>query len=115
MALPLGENRHQHVGSGDFIATGGLDMNDRPLNDPLEPGGRLRVLPIVGNEIGKLVVDVILEIVPQYVEIDAAGTHHGSSILVVDKREEEMFQGCIFMAAFIGDGERTMKRLLETA
>jgi hypothetical protein len=65
MALALGEDRHQHVGAGDFLAARGLDMDGGALDHALEAGGRLRIADAVADEAGKLVVDVAAEITPQ--------------------------------------------------
>ena len=115
MALPFGEDSDQHVGARHLVTAGRLDVDHRPLDDALEAGGRFGVLAIVRDEIGKLIVDVVLEIMTKDVEIDAARAHDGCRILVVDEREEKVLEGCIFVATLIGNGERTMKRLFETA
>ena len=41
VALALGEDRHQDVGSGHFLATRGLHMDNRALDDALKAGGGL--------------------------------------------------------------------------
>jgi len=37
VALALGKDRHQHIGAGDFLAAGGLHVNDRALDHALDP------------------------------------------------------------------------------
>src|SRR3546814_3689353 len=44
MALALGEDRHQHVGAGHFLAARRLDMEQRALHGALEAERRLGVL-----------------------------------------------------------------------
>ena len=80
-------------------------MDHRALDDALEAGGRLGIVASVGDEIGQFRVDVIDEIAPEQVEIDAAGTHHRGRILVVDQREQEVFEGGVFVTALIGQSQ----------
>ena len=44
MAFALREDRDQHVGAGDFLAAGRLDMNHRALDHALKASGRLGVV-----------------------------------------------------------------------
>ena len=40
MALTLGENRDEHIGTGHFLAARRLHMDDGTLDDPLESSPR---------------------------------------------------------------------------
>jgi hypothetical protein len=90
-------------------------MNDRALDHALEAGRRLGILTSIGNKVGELAVYVIDEVSAEHIEIDVAGPHHGSGILVVDQCEEKVFEGCIFMAALAGESESSVKGLFKTA
>jgi len=43
VAIALGKQRDQHVGAGDGVLAGGLDVQDRALDHPLEARCRLRI------------------------------------------------------------------------
>ena len=60
-------------------------------------------------------VDVVGQAAAQHVEIDIAGLHHRGGVLVVDQRQQQMLERRIFVAAFIGEGQRAMEGLFETA
>jgi hypothetical protein len=61
-----------------------------------------------GDEIGKLVVDIIQDLAAQAVEVDAARAKYGDSILILGKRQQQMFERRIFVVALIGVGESPM-------
>jgi hypothetical protein len=84
-------------------------MYDGALDDALEACRRLGLLDIINDEIGKLVVDIALEIAAQDVDVDAASTHHGRGVLVVGQSEQKVLQSSIFVAALVGDGERAVE------
>ena len=90
-------------------------MDHGPLDHALEAGGRLGILASIGHEIGKFAVDVIDQVTAENIEIDIAGPHDGRSILVVDQGQEEVFEGCVFVAALARKSERSVKGLFETA
>jgi hypothetical protein len=90
-------------------------MDHRALDDALEPGSRLGVVAIVDHQARELVVDIVLEAAPQDVEIDAAGTHDGRRVLVVHQGEQQVLERGIFVAALIGERQRAVEGLFETA
>ena len=102
MALPLGEDRHQHIGAGHLLAARGLHMGDGAVNHALEAGGRLGVVVRIEHEPGELVVEIAGELVPQQIEIDVAGAHHRRGVAVVDQRQEQMLERRIFVTALVG-------------
>ncbi len=115
VALALGENGDQHIGAGHLLAARGLHMNDGALDNALEAGGGLRVLAGIGNQVGEIVVDIVLEAAAQRADIDIAGAHHRGSVLVVGERQQQMFQRGVFVMPLIGDRQRPVQGLLETA
>ncbi len=115
VALALGKDGNQHVGAGDLLAAGRLHMDDGALDDPLEAGGGFGILARAGRQIGQLRVDIFDQAAPQHVEIDVAGTHHRGGVLIVDQRQQQMFQRGIFLMALAGESQRLMKGLLKTA
>jgi hypothetical protein len=90
-------------------------VDHRPLDHALETGCGLGILAPIGNEVGELAVYIIDEIAAQDVEIDIARAHDGGGILVVDKGEEKVFEGCVFVAALARESEGSMKGLFKTA
>jgi hypothetical protein len=90
-------------------------VNRRPLQHALEAGRRLRVVAMGGNEIGQLVIDIIQDLAAQPVELDAARAQYGDGILILGKRQQQMFERRIFVTALIGVGESPMQRLFEIA
>ncbi len=115
VALALGEDRHQHVGAGDFLAARRLHVDDRALDHALEAGGRLAILGAVGDQVFQLGFEIGDQAAAQLVEIDVAGAHHGRSILVVDQRQQQMLERRVFVMTFVGECKGAVKRLLEAA
>ena len=115
MALPLGKHGNEHIGARHLFPAGRLDVNDRALDHALETGCGLGILTIVHDKAGKLIVDVIDELLAKQVHIDITGPHHGCGVLVVHQREKQMFQRRIFVMALIGERQCAVKALFETA
>ena len=93
MAVALGEQRHQHVGAGHFLAARRLDMDGGALDDALEAGGRQRLARVLGDDALEAVVDEGLEIVPQAVDIDAAGLENRHRVVVLGHRQQQVLEG----------------------
>ena len=115
MALALGEHRDQHVSAGHLLAARRLDVNCGALQHPLEARGRLRVVAMCCDEFARLVVDVVQNLAPQTVEVDAARTQHGNHVLILGERQQEMFERGIFVPTLISVAESPMQRLFEIA
>ena len=115
VALALGKQRDQHVGAGDVVAARRLDVQDRALDDALEPAGRGRIGAAVGDQSAKLVVEIVLDAGAQLVAVDAAGGHHLRRMLVVDQRDQQMLEGRIFVAAPAGFAQRVVQGFFEFA
>ena len=115
VALALGEDRDQHVGAGHLLAAGGLHMDHRALDHALEAGGGLGILGAVGDQVFELGFEIGDEAAAQLVEVDVAGAHHRGGVLIVDQRQQKVFQGRVFVVALVGEGERPVERLLEAA
>jgi hypothetical protein len=115
VALALGKDRHEHVRSGHLLPTGGLHMDDRALDDPLESCGGLGVLAPVGDQVRQLRVHVLDEVAAQDFEIDIAGPHDRSGILIVDESKEEVFEGGVFVPPLPSESEGSVKGLFKAA
>ena len=115
MALALGEDGDEDVGAGHLLPPGGLDVDHRALDHPLEAGRGLRILPAIGDQVGELRIDIFDEVAAQEVEVDIAGPHHGRGVLIVDQRQKKMLQRRIFVPALACQGKRAMEGLFKTA
>ena len=113
MALAFAEQRHQHVGAGDLVAAGGLDMDGGALHHPLEAGGRLGVARPVGGQACEVLVKELGQIRAQLVEVDAAGAQHGGRVRVVGQAQQEVLQRRVFMATLAGKRQGAVERLLK--
>ncbi len=80
-----------------------------------KPAVGFEVLVRTGGEVGELGVDVLDEIAAEDVEVDVAGPHHRRGVLVFEKRQQEMFEGCVFLVPFAGERQRLVQGLLEAA
>ena len=115
MRLALGENGDKDVRAGHFLATGRLNMERRALDDALEAIGGLGLLLAVDDQVFKFGVEVLNNGLAQRVEVDAARPQDGRRIDVVDQRQQQMFQGRVFMTALVGERQGSTKGLFERA
>ena len=114
MAFALGEEGDEHIRAGHLLASRILDVDDGTLDDPLETGGRLGVLDLFQDQAGQLVIDVFVERGAQFIDVDVAGAHDRTGVLVVAKREQQVLQRGIFVLALVGGCERAMQALFES-
>ncbi|MNE13814.1 hypothetical protein D3C80_1066640 [compost metagenome] len=89
-------------------------MDDGPLDDTLEAGGRLRVFVIAGHEVGKFVIDIIGNGLAQVFKVDVTSAHDRRRVRVINQREKQMFERGIFMMPLVGEGQCLMQRLFKT-
>ena len=113
VAVALGEQRHQHVGAGHFLAARRLDMDGGALDDALEAGGRQRLTRRLCDDAFQTIVDEGFEIVPQAVDIDTAGLEHGRRILVLRHRQQQVLERGVLVPALARQGEGSVEGLLE--
>jgi hypothetical protein len=67
------------------------------------------------DEVGELIVNVVQYFATQAIHLDAARAQYGNRILILGKREQQMFERGIFVPTLIGLGESPMQRLFEIA
>ena len=115
MALALGEDRDQHVGAGHLLAAGRLHVDDGALDHALEPGGRLRILVAVADQVFELAFEIGGQAAAQLVEIDVAGAHDRGGVLVVDQGQQKMFERGVFVVALVGERQGAVEGLFEIA
>ena len=90
-------------------------MNRGALNDTLEARRRFRVFLVVDDEVRQVVVEIALEVVGQFVDIDATRFENRDRILILGQRHQQMFQRGVFVFAFIGLGQCAVKTFFEIA
>jgi hypothetical protein len=115
VALALGENRDEHVGAGHLVAAGRLHVNDRALDDALEAGCGLGILPAVSHKIGKLAIDVIDKVAAKNFDVDVAGAHDGCRVLIVDEGKKKVFEGRVLVSPLPCESKSSVKGLFKTA
>ena len=115
MAFALGEDRHQNIGAGHLFATGRLDVNHRALDHPLEAGGRFGIIIGIMHQVVEFGIDVLDQAAPQQVDIDIARAHHCGGVLIIEQRQQQMFERRVFLASLVCQRQRLVKRLFKTA
>ncbi len=90
-------------------------MDGGALHHALEAGGRLRVAGRSVARPGQVLVQELAQILPQLVEVDAAGAQHGGRIAVVGQAEQQVLQRRIFVPALAGERQGAVQRLFEVA
>ena len=113
VAVALGEQRHQHVGARDFLATRRLHMDRSALDHALEARGRQRLARVLGDDALQAIVDEGFEIVAQAVDVDAAGLEDGNRVVILGHRQKQVLEGGVFVAAFSGEPEGAVEGSLE--
>ena len=89
-------------------------MQDRPLDHPLESGGRGRVALFLGLQRLVFLVEILAHDIAEVAEFDPAGGHHLAGVGIVDQRQQQVLQRGIFVAALGGMRQRGMEGLFET-
>ena len=84
VALALGEDGDEHVGTRHLLAAGGLHVHHGAMDDALEAGGRLRLGRILGNQSAQVVVEIGGYARAQRVQIDGTGPHNCCRVSIVE-------------------------------
>ena len=82
------------------------------LHHTLETGGGLGLRGAVRGQAGEVLVEELGQVLPQLVEVDAAGAQDGGGIAVVRQAEQQMLKGGVFMTAVAGEREGPVECLL---
>ncbi len=92
------ENRHKHVGACDFTLTGALYVEHSTLQYPLKAQRRLSLTVLVmhGDQ-WRGGVDKLLQVMLEFVEVGAARTQNGGGSFVIQKCQQQVFDGHEFM------------------
>ena len=73
MAVPLGKKGDEHIGSGHFLLVGGLHMQNRALDDPLETQCRLGFAIMVFGDNRRVLFDKAGEFQAQCFKLSTTG------------------------------------------
>jgi hypothetical protein len=100
----LAEDRHQHVGTGDFLlaVAGALHMHDRALDHPLESERRLRVRLRIGRQDRRVVGDEVLQALAQVLDVAGTRAQHFGRRRVVEERQQQVLDGDEFVPRLPG-------------
>jgi hypothetical protein len=109
VAFALSKYRDKHIGTCDFFAARRLHMDHSPLYHPLETCRGLCLLRGLPNKICQLIVNIIREIITQFIKINATSTQDGNSVLVLRQRQQQMFKRRIFLPPFCGERQGTVE------
>ena len=90
-------------------------MDHGTLDHPLEPGRRLGILVAVRHQVVQLGLDIFDEVPADRIQIDIAGPHDGSRVLIVQKGQKQVLQRRVFLLAFIGECQSLVKGFFKTA
>jgi hypothetical protein len=95
MRILLAEDRHEHVGAGDFLlaAAGGLHVHDRALDHALEAQRRLGVDLFGAAHGGRVLADEGGQALPQVLDVGRAGAQDLGRRGVVQQREQQVLDG----------------------
>ena len=86
LAFLLAENRHQHIGAGNFTLAGALHMKNSTLQNTLKPKRWLSfALLIVNRNKWRGGVNKLAQIVPKLVQIGATSAQNRSRSLVIQQ------------------------------
>jgi hypothetical protein len=113
VAVAFGEQRHEHVGAGHFLAAGRLHMDGRALDHALEACRGQRLARRLGDDALQAIIDESLEIVAQPIDIDPARLEDGRGVIVLGHRQQQMLEGGVFVTALASQRKCAMEGLLE--
>jgi hypothetical protein len=86
-------------------------MNGRALHHALEAGGGLGIATAFRHQPGQILVQKFGQVAFQFININTAGAQHTRCIGIITKRQQQMFQRCVFMSALTSQGQGAMQRL----
>ena len=74
---------------------------------------RLGIVRRIGNQAGQFGIEIVDQVVAQLCQIDAAGAQHRNRVLILQKRQQQVFQRGEFVAAFTGEAQGPLERFLK--
>jgi hypothetical protein len=89
----LAEDRHQHVGAGDFLLARGLHVQDRALDHALETQRGLGVDLVRAFDARGVFFDEVGQLAAQFVDVGGAGLQHLCGGRVVQQGKQKMLHG----------------------
>ena len=107
--LLFAEDRHQHIGHGDFFLAARLHVKHGPLQHPLEPQRRLHVAVLAGRQPRRGLIDELLQFGLELGGVRAAGLQYFPDLGSIHDREQQMLDGHEFMPRLARAGKRIVQ------
>ena len=111
--LLLAENRHQHVGDGDFFLAARLHVEHRPLQHPLEAQGRLHVAVLAGRQPRRRLVDELLQFGLELRGVGTARLEDFPHLRGIDDGEQQVLDGHEFVPRLTRAGKGIIQAKFE--
>ena len=112
--LLLAEDRHQHVGDGDFLLAARLHVEHGALQHPLEAERRLHFALVVLGEARRVLLDEGLEVARlSLLRVGAAGAQDLAHLGRVENGEQQVLHRHEFMTRFARALERLVQAVFE--
>ncbi len=89
----LAEDRHQHVGAGDFLLARGLHVQDRALDHALETQGGLRVDLVRAFDARRVFIDEAAQLAAEFIDVCGACLQHLGGGRIVQQGKQKVFHG----------------------
>ena len=113
MRLLLAEDRHQHIGHGDFLLAARLDVKHGPLQHSLKSQGRLHIPIFAGRQPRCGLIYELLQFGLEFGGVCAAGLQDLPDFWGIHDREQQVLDGHEFMPRLTRTGERVIQAKFE--
>ncbi len=113
MRLLFAEDRHQHVGDGDFFLAARLHVEHGALQHPLEAQGGLHVAILAGRQPRRGLIDELLQFGLELGGIGAAGLQDLPDLGGIHDGEQQVLDGHEFMPRLARTGKRIVQAKFE--
>ena len=110
LRLFFAEDRHEHVGAGDFFLAARLHVKDSALQHPLEAERRLHFGIGLFRQQRRLLVDKFGELPPEFRDIAFTGLEDLVNLRNIEQRQQQVFDRHELVTAV----PRALKRLIQT-
>ena len=107
--LLFAEDRHQHVGDGDFLLAARLHVKDGSLQDALKPQRGLHVAVLAGRQTRRGLVDELLQFGLELGGVRTAGLQDLPDFGGIHDREQQVLHGHEFVPGVARAGERIIQ------
>ena len=113
MTLLLAENGDEHVGDADFFLAGGLHVEHRPLQYPLEAQRRLHLAVFVIGQPRRGAIEVVVQRVLELVDVRPAGPQDLAHLRGIEDRQQQVLDRQEFVTCVTGLGKGVVQTEFE--